>query len=154
MTEKYLWVTNGGCPRCDAMDGYHFFLEPTRPHDYCDCDIDLVERDDTDECYTIEVNVENLAWDTAENMDPSHPIEIEYNFTIECWHGGGMSGKETEDFDADDVFLFNGSVDRGPDGWPVIDHGGLEDAIRESLIEVAEKICHCNDMPPVDDLVS
>ncbi len=34
----YAFITNGGCPLCEALEGYYEH-EPARPHPYCECDI-------------------------------------------------------------------------------------------------------------------
>lgn len=42
--EVYEFASTGGCARCDAMAGYHYTFEPSRPHYKCQCHVKQVFR--------------------------------------------------------------------------------------------------------------
>ncbi|GBF23359.1 hypothetical protein tpqmel_0763 [Candidatus Gastranaerophilus sp. (ex Termes propinquus)] len=48
---KYVWVSNGGCAACDALDGQEFEEGevPEAPHPNCQCTVEAVEGEDGDE---------------------------------------------------------------------------------------------------------
>ena len=149
MSEVYLWDSNGGCPRCDAMDGYHYDQEPTRPHPNCDCEITLVGTFRRGGCYEVEININNWVWGgsgAAGNLEPSDTVSVEFDFIISCWHGGGMSGTDSIDVSADEVFeLDGGDILFDGDDWPIPHLDNTEEAMYARIKELAEEICDCSD---------
>ena len=146
MGDLYLWESNGGCSRCDAMNGYHYDEEPTRPHKGCDCEITLVETYTSGECYELDVEGGSWSWDgDAKDLDASDPIMVQFSFTVQCWHGGGVSDSRVVEIPAEDVFVnYKGELVLDDDDWPMPDFGATEDIMEQIAIEHAEEVCDCN----------
>jgi hypothetical protein len=84
---RYEWVSNGGCERCDAMDGHLCEEPPPRPHARCNCTIIHRSRpslscDETDVRYEIShaANIHHSG-----TPDPDDEFDIIFDYKIHCW---------------------------------------------------------------------
>ena len=141
--ERYEWSSNGGCERCDALDGHLCEAEPPRPHPHCDCTIIHRSKpsrtcDASDVQYSVEHsgNIHH-----GSGLDPNEEFDLVFDYTIECWgEAGTISGE---------VFVSRtyGDLD-GSDPDDLVDDA-LAEAL-ERVEEIAVEECPvCGDHPHV-----
>jgi hypothetical protein len=126
--ERYEWSSNGGCERCDAMDGHLCEEEPPRPHPHCDCTIISRSKpsrtcDASDVQYSVQHsgNIHH-----GSGLDLDEEFDIVFDYTIECWGGAQTLSGE----------VFVSRTYRECQGTDSADL--LEDALAEALEEVEE----------------
>lgn len=94
-TNEYVWVTNGGCERCDALDGLVFDTEPFRPHRNCNCSIisrSGVHRDCRAEFATYEVAYSSPVHHT-DGSNENDEFDLVFDYRIRCWDGEIIEGQ-------------------------------------------------------------
>ena len=87
--DEYEWVSNGGCERCDALDGHTCELPWPRQHPKCDCTIisrsrSALQCDMSDVSYEVEYAGPNHH---GGDPDPDDEFDLIYDYTIHCWGG-------------------------------------------------------------------
>lgn len=74
--ESYLWISTGGCEKCDAMEVIHVG-EPERPHPNCECTI--IAADDLCEDDYVAI-LEDFDFDVDDSQHP--PKLVNFRLTI------------------------------------------------------------------------
>ncbi|TAH37205.1 MAG: hypothetical protein EYC70_09505 [Planctomycetota bacterium] len=127
-TPRFEWSSNGGCERCDALDGHLCDEEPPRPHPDCDCSI--LERsrphnscDSSDVRYEIQ-HAGNIHHDSA-NPAPDDEFDLVFDYTIHCWG-------DAEEISGEIV------ITRTYGDFDDVDQ--IEDAIDDALAEALEDV--------------
>ena len=95
--KKKEWQSNGGCERCDALDG-HLCTDWARPHPNCDCRV--IDRsnpskycDSSDVQYSVE-HAGNLHHASRPDLDDEFDLVFDYKIT--CWgNAQEISGEVT-----------------------------------------------------------
>ncbi len=125
--ERFEWSSNGGCERCDALDGHLCEEVPPRPHPNCDCTI-IYRSQPSRICDLSDVrySVNHSGNIHHGPVDPDDEFDIVLDYTIVCWgEAETISGE---------VFVTRTYQDQD-DSEP----GDLiEDALAEALEEVEE----------------
>jgi hypothetical protein len=111
----YDWVTNGGCERCDSMEGRLYPEPPGRPHPHCDCTIQWVGRGPQ----SCESNEADITLDHEGSTHPYGPwpspddtFEMYFAYRIICPAGDVLEGEimiertyqDEQTMDPDDFF--------------------------------------------------
>jgi hypothetical protein len=85
--DVFEWSSNGGCERCDALDGHICKEDSPRPHPNCDCTI--ISRshaarscDGSDVRYEVE---HGGSVHHTGGLDPDEEFDLVFDYTIVCW---------------------------------------------------------------------
>ena len=124
---RYEWQSNGGCERCDALDGHLCVEPPPRPHPNCDCRIIDRERrsyrcDESDVRYEVNhsANIHH-----GSDPDPDEEFDLVFDYEIICWgNTERISGEVT-------VSRTYGELEAGDQG---------EEFIEDALVEAIDKV--------------
>lgn len=88
--ERYEWESNGGCDRCDALDGMWFDVPPPKQHPKCDCTV--IDRTQSNRgCDSSDVRY-HVAHEDNNHHGPYGPgddFDMVFSYEIKCWGGGG-----------------------------------------------------------------
>ncbi|MFN3436060.1 MAG: hypothetical protein ACK41V_00035 [Acidovorax sp.] len=106
---QYRFVSNGGCARCEAMEGI-YASPPERPHPFCRCTIETVGEDGKNTDLSAPTNGQPGNWDRT---GPSWAWERDGSFSSE--DNNGDSYAETYLMDG---FLFVTCCDGSSTGEP------------------------------------
>lgn len=109
--EGYLWVSTGeSCPQCEAYDGQFFQVLPERPHQDCDCEVQLVRPGTR----TKSIDCEN-EWEIDYVGNTRYGpgglgLITHWQITVTCWDGAEYTSIEDVDH-GDDPDLWELSVE-------------------------------------------
>jgi len=140
---RYEWSSNGGCERCDAMDGHLCSEMPPRPHPRCDCTIiDRSHPASTCDASDVRYHVDhsgNIHHGAGTN--DSDEFDLVFDYTIVCWgNAQTLSGEVI-------VSRTYGDLDRFEPGDLIED--ALNDAL-EKVEQIALDECPvCGEHPAV-----
>jgi len=139
--ESFEWVSNGGCERCDALDGHICEEDSPRPHPNCDCTI-INRSQPSQSCDGSDVRYEVAFGGSVHHSggaDPDEEFDLVFDYNIVCWGAA-------EEITGEVVVTRTYADDLANDPEDLID-----DALAEAL-EMVEEIA-AQECPECPDLV-
>ena len=109
MSDVYEWRSTGNDPLCDAMAGYHYGAEPSRPHPNCNCSIEKISGQNLSA--TLKLWHEGNEYKKNGPGDYDYELILTFGYTVQCPNNTSVQDSGTVEVTRDYSLMDDADLD-------------------------------------------